>query len=106
MEQEGRALNDNELAYQRGYSDGRREAEKEIAYRNETIGRLVIELAAVKKGRDEMCQRCGYKEHSIRISELHDCNDCGIKDECAYMPRYGEYCRINCQFWVGENESN
>ena len=34
-----------------------------------------------------------------RIKNLHDCNDCGAKNKCEYMPRYGDYTRINCPLW-------
>ena len=36
------------------------------------------------------------------ISKLTDCNTCLNKGNCKFMPRYGEYCRINCFAWVGE----
>ena len=39
-----------------------------------------------------------------RISELHDCNDCGRKGNCSIMPRYGEATRINCFYWAAEEE--
>lgn len=46
----------------------------------------------------------GYKIHSQNISMLKSCNDCGKKGRCTIMPRYGEYCRINCYLW--EEEKN
>ena len=36
------------------------------------------------------------------ISELPDCNTCFKKGMCEFMPKYGEYCRINCPHWLGE----
>ena len=36
------------------------------------------------------------------ISRLPDCNTCLKKGLCEFMPRYGEYCRINCPHWLGE----
>lgn len=36
------------------------------------------------------------------ISKLPDCNTCLKKAMCEFMPRYGEYCRINCPAWVGQ----
>ena len=38
------------------------------------------------------------------ISKLPDCNTCLKKNLCEFMPRYGEYCRINCPAWLGEPE--
>ena len=35
------------------------------------------------------------------ISKLPDCNTCLKKDLCEFMPKYGEYCRINCHAWLG-----
>lgn len=79
-------MNDADLAYKRGYSDGRRDCEDEI------VG-LESELAAVKRDLDR------YKSYYDRISKLPDCNECGRKENCEYLPRYGDYCRINCPFW-------
>ena len=36
------------------------------------------------------------------ISKLPDCNTCLKKNTCEFMPRYGEYCRINCPAWLGQ----
>ena len=36
------------------------------------------------------------------ISKLPDCNTCLKKDLCEFMPKYGEYCRINCPAWLGQ----
>lgn len=36
------------------------------------------------------------------ISKLPDCNTCLKKNHCEFMPKYGEYCRINCPAWLGE----
>ena len=38
------------------------------------------------------------------ISKLPDCNTCLKKGLCEFMPRYGEYCRINCPAWLGVQE--
>lgn len=40
-----------------------------------------------------------YKEYYDRITALHDCNDCGAKRTCRYVPRIGEATRINCPLW-------
>lgn len=36
------------------------------------------------------------------ISKLPDCNTCLKKNLCEFMPKYGEYCRINCPAWLGK----
>ena len=36
------------------------------------------------------------------ISKLPDCNTCLKKNLCEFMPKYGEYCHINCPAWLGE----
>ena len=36
------------------------------------------------------------------ISKLPNCNSCLKKNLCEFMPKYGEYCRINCPAWLGE----
>ena len=38
------------------------------------------------------------------ISKLPDCNTCLKKNLCEFMPKYGEYCRINCPAWLGAPE--
>lgn len=38
------------------------------------------------------------------ISKLPDCNTCLKKGMCEFMPRYGDYCRINCPAWLGAPE--
>ena len=34
------------------------------------------------------------------ISKLPDCNTCFKKDMCEFIPRYGDYTRINCPHWL------
>lgn len=34
-----------------------------------------------------------------RVSALHDCNDCGKKADCPYLPDWGGCSRINCPLW-------
>lgn len=41
-----------------------------------------------------------YKIHSKRVSALNSCNDCGKARTCVYIPRVGEYARINCPLWA------
>ena len=38
------------------------------------------------------------------ISKLPDCNTCMKKTMCEFLPKYGDYCRINCPMWLGEPE--
>lgn len=38
------------------------------------------------------------------ISKLPNCNTCLKKNICEFMPKYGEYCRINCPAWLGMPE--
>ena len=39
------------------------------------------------------------------ISKLPDCNTCLKKTTCEFLPKYGEYCRINCPAWLGVPET-
>lgn len=55
--------------------------------------------------RQQECKNCGYKIHGERISKLHDCNDCGRKNNCSIRPAYGKYCRINCHAWTAEDKN-
>ena len=52
--------------------------------------------------RQQECKNCGYKIYSERASKLHDCNDCGRKNNCLIRPGYGKYCRINYYYWIKE----
>lgn len=36
------------------------------------------------------------------ISKLPDCNTCLKKTMCEFLPKWGDYCRINCPHWMGE----
>lgn len=38
------------------------------------------------------------------ISKLPDCNTCLKQNRCEFVPRWGEYCRINCPAWLGTPE--
>ena len=46
----------------------------------------------------------GLQFFADNISKLPDCNTCMKKHTCEFMPKYGEYCRINCPAWLGEPE--
>ena len=51
-----------------------------------------------------IADRDRYKRHSDSISQLPDCNTCGkkAKGNCEFMPRCGDWVRINCAFWTPE----
>lgn len=44
----------------------------------------------------------GLRIFQRNISELPDCNTCLKKTMCEFLPKYGDYCRINCPHWLGE----
>lgn len=37
-----------------------------------------------------------------RVSKQHNCNDCGKKKSCEYVPQCGDPVRINCPLWEKE----
>ena len=41
-----------------------------------------------------------------RISKLRNCNDCGSRKVCKYIPKPGEHTRINCPLWSEEKNDN
>lgn len=41
----------------------------------------------------------------VKITALHDCNDCGIRGTCKFSPRPGQAVRINCPLWVAAGTS-
>ena len=41
-----------------------------------------------------------------RVSKQHNCNDCGIKMECEYVPKWGDPVRINCPLWRKEDQND
>lgn len=38
------------------------------------------------------------------ITKLPNCNTCLKKNMCEFVPRAGEYCRINCPAWLGQSK--
>lgn len=44
----------------------------------------------------------GLRIFQRNISELPDCNTCLKKTMCEFLPEYGDFCRINCPYWLGE----
>lgn len=54
---------------------------------------------------EELCAKVdGLQFYVDSISKLPDCNTCMKKPMCEFMPKYGEYCSINCPVWLGEPE--
>lgn len=45
------------------------------------------------------CETCSFKKHSTLVAELNDCNNCGAKEVCEYVPQPGQFTRINCPLW-------
>lgn len=44
----------------------------------------------------------GLQFFEENITKLPNCNTCLKKNMCEFVPRAGEYCRINCPFWLGD----
>ena len=38
------------------------------------------------------------------MGEMHNCNDCGIKNQCEYVPKPGQKVRWNCPLWNEREE--
>ena len=38
-----------------------------------------------------------------QLSQKPNCNDCGKKKECEYVPKWGDPVRINCPLWEEES---
>ena len=56
------------------------------------------------KAADAIRVLLNYKFHSDNIVALPNCNTCykGQARCCDFAPRVGDYCRINCAFYLGE----
>lgn len=52
------------------------------------------------------CENCGYKVHSEAVSQLNNCNDCGLQKTCEHVPQPGQHCRINCPLWQAEEKED
>lgn len=58
--------------------------------------------------KQEYCPKCSkysepygtYRDFYTDISMLHDCDDCGIREQCKFLPKPGQMVRINCPLWV------
>lgn len=55
---------------------------------------------------EECCTDCSYKAHSLAISELNNCNDCGLRNICEHVPQPGHVARINCPLWIAEEKED
>jgi hypothetical protein len=40
------------------------------------------------------------------MQEMNNCNNCGIKNRCAYAPEVGTPVRWNCPLWQGKQEKH
>lgn len=79
--------------------------------RKYTMGWVAYKLdadfaSAVQKAADAL-EELSAKVDSLQtfadnISRLPDCNTCSKKGMCEFLPKYGNYCRINCPHWLGE----
>lgn len=41
-----------------------------------------------------------------RMKDLPTCNDCARKNDCEYVPGWGELVRYNCPHWEKERDEN
>lgn len=55
---------------------------------------------------DELCEICSIKSYADQVAALPNCNDCGARNFCGYIPQPGEHCRINCPLWRAQDETN
>jgi hypothetical protein len=54
----------------------------------------------------ELCESCSFKHYADQLAPLPNCNDCGNRDTCEYVPKPGEFTRINCPLWRDKQENN
>lgn len=38
------------------------------------------------------------------MEQMHNCNDCGIKNRCSYVPEPGTPVRWNCPLWQEDHK--
>ena len=68
-----------------------------------TDAELMIVAREAADAIEELSAKVGSLQiFADNISKLPDCNTCLKKNLCEFMPKYGEYCRINCYAWLGE----
>lgn len=71
----------------------------------DTVEELSILIPKAADAIEELTAKVeSLKVFADNISKLPDCNTCLKKNLCEFMPRYGEYCRINCPAWLGVPE--
>lgn len=77
-------------------------------YLPEKLSKNAELLDVLMKAADAIEELSGKVEslqfYADNISKLPDCNTCLKKNTCEFVPRYGEYCRINCPVWLGAPE--
>lgn len=59
------------------------------------LGKVRAELERVKRERD------AYMFCSKDLLSRGNCNECGNRENCDYLPRPGETVRANCPLWRG-----
>ena len=47
---------------------------------------------------------CVY--YAQEVQSYPDCNTCGKRNNCEYLPDFGELVRINCPLWEKRGNSN
>ncbi len=70
---------------------------------------IPVRISGTAKEAADAIEELSAKVESLQffadnISKLPDCNTCLKKNLCEFMPKYGEYCRINCPAWLGVPE--
>lgn len=67
----------------------------------EILYKMLAEM--YKRGYDDakekLCDGCSYKNYYSRVAAQNDCNDCGKRKVCKFVPRPGGVVRINCPLW-------
>lgn len=51
------------------------------------------------KIKEDLCAVCHYKHAHAEMAAANDCNTCGKRRECEYLPKWGSLARINCPLW-------
>ena len=52
-----------------------------------------------------LAQRDSLQKYQNDILSLNDCNSCGRRN-CEFRPRPGEFCRVNCAFYLGRKNDD
>ena len=76
----------------------------DLIKRLKTAAHLCLEAA---KAIEEMSAKLdGLQFFEENITKLPNCNTCLKKNRCEFVPRAGEYCRINCHDWLGQSKED